>query len=93
LIIKNFRNNNIIKVFCVYRKKFCNKQKPLSRVLKDNNFGDLWVDGIEPKSNEYLCFGQTLNNRLKDLNLSPHYYDFIILDEAHHGPASSYRPI
>jgi superfamily II DNA or RNA helicase len=61
-------------------------------VLKDNNFGDLWV-GIEPSSNEYLFVSvQTLNNRLKDLKLSPDYYDFIILDEAHHGSAFSYRP-
>jgi hypothetical protein len=36
-------------------------------ILKDNNFGDLWVDGLEPSSNEYVFASvQTLNNRLKD---------------------------
>jgi superfamily II DNA or RNA helicase len=36
---------------------------------------------------------QTLNNRLKDIKLSPEYYDFIIIDEVHHISASTYRPI
>ena len=77
-----------------HRKEILQQAKATFQgVLKDNNFGDLWVDGMEPKSNEYLFVSvQTLNNRLKDLKLSPDYFDFIILDEAHHGPASSYRP-
>lgn len=93
---KNFRNNNKSSnlLFVAHRKEILQQAKATFQgVLKDNNFGDLWVDGIEPKSNEYLFVSvQTLNNRLKDLNLSPDYFDFIILDEAHHGPASSYRP-
>lgn len=93
---KNFRNNNKSSklLFVAHRKEILQQAKAtLQGVLKDNNFGDLWVDGIEPNSNEYLFVSvQTLNNRLKDLNLSPDYYDFIILDEAHHGSASSYRP-
>ena len=28
---------------------------------------------------------------MNNLKLSPNYFDFIILDEAHHGAASSYR--
>ncbi|KQO34444.1 restriction endonuclease subunit R [Flavobacterium sp. Leaf82] len=93
---KNFRTNNKSSklLFVAHRKEILQQAKATFQgVLKDNNFGDLWVDGIEPNSNEYLFVSvQTLNNRLKDLNLSPEYYDFIILDEAHHGSASSYRP-
>jgi superfamily II DNA or RNA helicase len=93
---KNFRSNNKSSklLFVAHRKEILQQAKATFQgVLKDNNFGDLWVDGMEPKSNEYLFVSvQTLNNRLKDLNLSPDYFDFIILDEAHHGPASSYRP-
>lgn len=92
---KNFRNINKSSklLFVAHRKEILQQAKATFQgVLKDNNFGDLWVDGIEPNSNEYLFVSvQTLNNRLKDLKLSPDYYDFIILDEAHHGPASSYR--
>ncbi|AOW08455.1 DEAD/DEAH box helicase [Flavobacterium gilvum] len=93
---KNFRNKNKSSklLFVAHRKEILQQAKvAFQGILKDNNFGDLWVDGIEPNSNEYLFVSvQTLNNRLKDLMLSPDYYDFIILDEAHHGAASSYRP-
>lgn len=93
---KNFRSNNKSSrlLFVAHRKEILQQAKATFQgVLKDNNFGELWVDGIEPNSNEYLFVSvQTLNNRLKDLKLSPDYYDFIILDEAHHGSASSYRP-
>ncbi len=93
---KNYRNNNKSSklLFVAHRKEILQQAKTTFQgVLKDNNFGDLWVDGIETNSNEYLFVSvQTLNNRLKGLKLSPDYYDFIILDEAHHGAASSYRP-
>ena len=93
---KNFRSTNKSSklLFVAHRKEILQQAKATFQgVLKDNNFGDLWVDGIEPNSNEYLFVSvQTLNNRLKNLKLSPDYYDFIILDEAHHGSASSYRP-
>ncbi len=94
---KNFRRNNKSSklLFIAHRKEILQQAIATFRgVLKEgNNFGDLWVDGIEPRSNEYLFVSvQTLNNRLNDLKLSPDYFDFIILDEAHHGKASSYRP-
>lgn len=94
---KNFRRNNKSSklLFIAHRKEILQQAIATFRgVLKEgNDFGDLWVDGIEPRSNEYLFVSvQTLNNRLNDLKLSPDYFDFIILDEAHHGKASSYRP-
>jgi superfamily II DNA or RNA helicase len=93
---KNFRNNNKSSklLFIAHRKEILQQaMSTFQGIMKDNDFGELWVDGIEPKNNEYVFASvQTLNNRLKDINLSPEYYDFIILDEAHHGPASSYRP-
>jgi superfamily II DNA or RNA helicase len=81
-------------LFVAHRKEILQQAKATFQgILKDNNFGELWVDGIEPKNNEYVFASvQTLNNRINEINLSPEYYDFIILDEAHHGPASSYRP-
>ncbi len=63
-------------------------------VLKDNNFGELWVDGITPDSNEYVFASvQTINNHIDSLNLTSDYYDYIIIDEVHHIAANSYRPI
>lgn len=94
---KNFRNNNRSSklLFIAHRKEILQQaQATFQGILKENNFGSLWVDGLEPTSNEYVFASvQTLNNRLKDINLSPEYYDFIIVDEVHHISASSYRPI
>jgi superfamily II DNA or RNA helicase len=89
------QNKSARLLFVAHRKEIL--QQALSTfqgVLKDNNFGELWVDGIEPISNEYLFASvQTLNNRLVDINLSSDYFDFIIIDEVHHIEAKTYRPI
>lgn len=63
-------------------------------VLKDRNFGELMVDGIEPERYECVFASvQSLNNRIDGLNLTESYYDVIIIDEVHHISAASYRPI
>jgi superfamily II DNA or RNA helicase len=94
---KNFKLNNKSSklLFVAHRKEILQQAKATFQgVLKDNNFGDLWVDGFEPTSNEYVFASvQTLNNRLKNSNLSPEYFDFIIVDEVHHISAATYRPI
>jgi superfamily II DNA or RNA helicase len=95
---KNFRSNNKSSrlLFVAHRKEILQQAKATFQgVLKEgNNFGDLWVDGNEPNSNEYVFASvQTLNNRLKEIKLSPEYYDFIIIDEVHHISAATYRPI
>lgn len=94
---KNFKNNNKSSklLFVAHRKEILQQAKATFQgVLKDNNFGGLLVDGLEPSSNEYVFASvQTLNNRLKGINLTPEYYDFIIIDEVHHIEAKTYRPI
>lgn len=82
-------------LFVAHRKEILQQAMGAFRaVLKDNNFGELWVDGEEP-SQYYQVFAsvQTLNNRLESLELSANFFDFIIVDEVHHISASSYRPI
>ena len=94
---RNFKrkNTSVRLLFVAHRKEIL--QQALSTfqgILRDNNFGELWVDGIEPTQYEYLFASvQTLNNRLESLDLSAEYYDFIVIDEVHHIAASSYRPI
>lgn len=63
-------------------------------ILKDNNFGELWVDGLVPDSYEHVFASvQTLNNRIDNLSLTKEYFDFIVIDECHHLTANSYRSI
>ncbi len=94
---KNFKKQkpNAKLLFIAHRKEILQQaQATFQGVLRDNNFGELWVDGMEPEKYDCLFASvQTLNNRINSLNLSESFYDFIIVDEVHHIAASSYRPI
>lgn len=94
---KNFRRNNPSAklLYVAHRKEILTQALGTFRgILRDNNFGELWVDGIEPDRYEHLFASvQTLNNRLDMIALSEGYFDFIIIDEVHHITAASYRPI
>lgn len=94
---KNFKKKNTTAklLFVAHRKEILQQaQATFQGVLKDNNFGELWVDGIEPEKYDCVFASvQTLNNRMDSLQLSNSFYDFIIVDEVHHIAASSYRPI
>lgn len=82
-------------LFIAHRKEILQQaQATFQGVLRNNNLGELWVDGEEPENFECVFASiQTLNNKINDFNLSPSYYDFIIIDEVHHIAASSYRSI
>ncbi len=94
---KAFKNKNkrARLLFVAHRKEILLQARATFQgVLRDNNFGELWVDGIVPDSNEYVFASvQTLQNSIDNLNLSNEYYDFVIIDEVHHISANSYRPI
>lgn len=82
-------------LFIAHRKEILKQAMVTFRgVLKDNNFGELLVDGIYP-SNYSAVFAsvQSLKSKFDELNLSSDYYDFIIIDEVHHIAATSYRPV
>lgn len=82
-------------LFIAHRKEILQQARAIfAGVLRNNNFGEMLFDGQEPKSKTRLFANITsLNNRLSDLQISPNYYDFIIIDEVHHIAANSYRPI
>jgi superfamily II DNA or RNA helicase len=89
------QNQNAKLLFVAHRKEILMQARDtFQSILRDNNFGELWVDGIEPTSFEYLFASvQTLQNNIESLQLSQNYFDFIIIDEVHHIAAKSYRPI
>ncbi len=82
-------------LFVAHKKEILlQAQETFRHVLRDANFGQLWVDGQEPTDQEFVFASiQTLNNRIGTLQLSASYYDFIIIDEVHHISADSYRSI
>lgn len=94
---KRFLNSNPNSkfLFVAHRKEILEQaQKTFQHVLRDSNFGDLWVGGYEPEKYDQLFASvQTLNSRLKNLELEEEFFDYIIVDEVHHIKAESYRPI
>ncbi|MDX1364929.1 MAG: DEAD/DEAH box helicase family protein, partial [Arenibacter latericius] len=88
-------NKSAKLLFVAHRKEILTQAASTFRgVLKDNNFGELWVDGMQPDKFDFVFASvQTLRNRIEELSLSSTFYDFIIIDEVHHIAASSYRPI
>ena len=60
-------------------------------VLKDVNFGSLFVGKYRPDSLDYLFVSvQTLRSQALTEKTSPDYYDYIVVDETHHAAAESY---
>lgn len=94
---KRFKSQNPSSrlLFLAHRKEILIQSISVFRgILRDNNFGELWVDGLVPDAYEHVFASiQTVNNRLEDIILSRTYYDFIVIDECHHLTASSYRGI
>jgi len=94
---KNFKkiNPEAKLLFITHRKEILHQSIATYRaILKDNNFGELWVDGYKP-SNYSAVFAsvQSLYRKIEEMHLSKDYYDFIVIDEVHHITASSYRPV
>jgi superfamily II DNA or RNA helicase len=60
-------------------------------ILRNANFGDLMVGEYEPDQMEYLFTSiQSANSKGLIRTLPKNYYDYIIVDETHHGKAPSY---
>ncbi len=63
-------------------------------VLKDKNFGELFVGSNVPNSIDYLFISiQTFNSQDFANKTKPDYYDYIIVDEFHHAAAPSYKKL
>ena len=63
-------------------------------VLKDANFGDMFVGSYKPDSLDHLFMSiQTFNSQDFTSKTSFDYYDFIIVDEFHHAAAPSYKKL
>lgn len=63
-------------------------------VLRVPDFGELLVGPHEATRREHLfCSIDMLQSRRLWEQVPADFYDFIVVDEVHHGPAASYRPI
>lgn len=94
---KNFKENHqrANLLFIAHREEILKQScRTFRAVLQDENFGDMWYGGVEPKSYTHLFASKDLlNNRLDELDITEDFFDYIIFDEVHHIAANSYRKI
>lgn len=79
-------------LFIAHREEILKQSLETFRgVLKDVNFGELWVGNYHPEQMDHVFISvQTLNSQKLWEQLQPEYYDYIVVDETHHAAADSY---
>lgn len=89
------KNSKPKLLFVAHRKEILEQSiKTFRMVLRDANFGDLFVGDTSPQSFKHLFVSvQTFNAKSLEKHLTPDFYDYIIIDEVHHAPAETYKNI
>ncbi len=96
---KCFREQNPEKInrllFVAHREEILKQSMACFRgVLRDPNFGELFVGGAKPDEIDHLFMSiQTFNARDWTEQTSSDFYDFIVVDEFHHAAAPSYQKL
>jgi superfamily II DNA or RNA helicase len=89
------KNRQARLLFVAHRREILEQAIGTFRlVLRIPDFGDLLVGPHSAIRFDHLfCSVEMLGNRRLWEQVGPEFYDFIVIDEVHHGPAASYRPI
>jgi superfamily II DNA or RNA helicase len=89
------KNRQARLLYVAHRQQILKQARDtFSSVLRDQNFGELLVGPYQASRLEHLfCSVSMLSSRRLWEQVGREFYDYIIIDEAHHGTASSYRPI
>jgi len=89
------KNPNAKLLFIAHREEILQQSLVTFRtILKNANFGELFVGKHEPTSINHLFMSiQSWNSRKMDGKTTENLYDFIIVDEFHHAASPSYRKL
>lgn len=96
---KRFRKQNLGKpcrlLFVAHREEILKQSLYTFRaVLKDANFGELFVGTYKPDNIDNLFISvQTFNSQNFTEKTTPDFYDYIIVDEFHHAAAPTYQKL
>lgn len=94
---KRFKDENprARLLFVAHREEILKKSRDTFRyICKDLNFGELLVGKNKPDSIENLFVSiQSLNSSKLLEKTTPDFYDYIVIDEVHHGAAKSYQKL
>ena len=94
---KRFRKQNPRRpcrlLFVAHREEILKQSLYTFRaVLKDANFGEMFVGSYKPDSIDNLFISiQAFNSQDFTAKTTPDYYDYIIVDEFHHAAAPTYQ--
>lgn len=82
-------------LFVAHREEILRQSLETFRgVMKDPNFGELFVGKTRPTDTKHLFVSvQTLNSQELCDRLAEDYYDYIVVDEFHHAAAPSYQQL
>ncbi len=82
-------------LFVAHREEILKQSLATFRsILKNQNFGDLFVRSYRPDSLDHLFVSiQTFQSQALDETTTPDFYDFIIVDEFHHAAAPTYQKL
>ena len=96
---KRFRKQNPDKpcrlLFVAHREEILRQSMYTFRaVLKDANFGEMFVGSYKPESIDNLFISiQTFNSQSFTEKTTSDFYDYIIVDEFHHAAAPTYQKL
>ena len=96
---KRFRKQNPGKpcrlLFVAHREEILKQSMYTFRaVLKDANYGEMYVGSYKPDSIDNLFISiQTFNSQNFPAKTTPDFYDYIIVDEFHHAAAPTYQKL
>lgn len=96
---KRFRKQNPDKpcrlLFVAHREEILKQSMYTFRaVLKNANFGEMFVGSYKPESIDNLFISiQTFNSQAFIEKTTPEFYDYIIVDEFHHAAAPTYQKL
>ena len=96
---KRFRKQNPGKpcrlLFVAHREEILRQSLYTFRaVLKDANFGELFVGNHKPEGIDHLFLSiQTFHSQNFTGKTAPNFYDYIIIDEFHHAAAPTYQKL
>ena len=96
---KRFRKQNPDKpcrlLFVAHREEILKQSMYTFRaVLKDANFGEMFIGSYKPDSIDNLFISiQTFNSQDFTAKTTPDFYDYIIVDEFHHAAAPTYQKL
>ncbi len=82
-------------LFIAHREEILEQSlKTFRSVLKDPNFGDLYVGNHAPQSLDHVFVSiQTFNSKNFSSFTPEDYYDYIVVDEFHHAAAPTYQKL